>query len=41
MKVLTPDCRLNLCLSSYLVEVLLLVLVELVKVVVVVVAVVD
>ena len=41
MKVLTPDCLLNLCLSSYLVEVLLLVLVELVKVVVVVVAVVD
>ena len=39
MKVLTPDCLLNLCLSSYLVEVLLLVLVELVKVVVVVVAV--
>ena len=39
MKVLTPDCRLNLCLSSYLVEVLLLVLVELVKVVVVVVVV--
>ena len=39
MKVLTPDCLLNLCLSSYLVEVLLLVLVELVKVVVVVVVV--
>ena len=41
MKVSTPDCLLSLCLSSYLVEVLLLVLVELVKVVVVVVAVVD
>ena len=39
MKVLTPDCLLCLCLSSYLVEVLLLVLVELVKVVVVVVVV--
>ena len=39
MKVLTPDCLLNLCLSSYLVDVLLLVLVELVKVVVVVVVV--